>query len=84
MQTNECNNNASKLFQTNSSVWSVLVDCSSTMDIGEHTNYNDFRLNNTGCDLVLESSEGVQFPAHRIVLGKQTIYVSFCENFKKH
>ena len=67
------------LFQTNSSLWPILLDCSAEMHIGEHTNYNDFRLKGIDCDVVLESSEGVQFPAHRIVLRKQT-YVSFCKN----
>ena len=79
---NNVSNWIHSIFQTNSSLWPVLVDCSAEMDIGERTNYNDFRLNSTGCDVVLESSEGVKFPAHGIVLRKQTTYVRFCKNRK--
>ena len=61
-----------------------LVDCSAEMDIGERTNYNDFRLKGICCDIVLESNEGVKFPAHGIVLRKQTTYVRFCKNRKKN
>ena len=80
---NNVSNWIHSLFQTNSNVWSVLVDCSAEMDIGERTNYNDFRLKGRYSDVVLESSDGVQFPAHRIVLENQAIYVSFCKNRKK-
>ena len=79
---NNVSNWIHSLFQTNFGVWPVLVDCSAEMDIGERTNYNDFRLNSTDSDVVLESSEGVKFPAHGIVLRKQSIYVSICENLK--
>ena len=79
---NNVSNWIHSLFQEKSSFGTILVDCSAKMDIGENTNYNNFRLKGTYSDVVLESNEGVQFPAHRIVLGKQTIYVSFCENIK--
>ena len=86
IQTTGFNNSASNwihsLFQTNSSLWSVLVDCSANMHIGVKTNYNDLRIRGIDCDVVLESSEGVQLPAHGIVLRMQTTYVSFCKNRK--
>ena len=80
---NNVSNWIHSLFQEKSSFGTILVDCSAKMDIGENTNYNDFRFKGRYCDVVLESSEGVQFPAHRIVLENQSIYVSFCKNRKK-
>ena len=80
MQIIGSNNNAwNWIHSPNSSLWPVLVDCSAKMDIGERTNYNDFQLTGTDCDVVLESSEGVQFHAHGIVLRNQTSYVIFCK-----
>ena len=81
---NNVSNWIHSLFQEKSSFGTVLVDCSAKMDIGENTNYNDFRLKGTYSDVVLESDDGVQFPAHQIVLRKQSIYVSICKNFTKH